>query len=294
LGELRAFRDTIALKPSLSGSGGMRETRLLTIGHSFGGLIVWSALSQYFIDRAAISLVHAQYFPEAGAVDHASEKLPDARLISSYGDLVVIINPAVEAMRYEPLRELVQEQSSVANPSARYARCQPPVLVEVTSTGDSATGVAFPLGRKVNTLFEQTWIDAKGEDERAEIESALGHYKPFLTHELDAPSRTLPQTERSPLIAAVKSEDDRTFAQFEQEFRHGGLLSAGWHRTFRSGATLTHKSNSLYDANNPFWVVEAHPNVILDHNDIAEPVFVGFVGQLYDDLDRLRHAPECR
>jgi hypothetical protein len=106
-------------------------------------------------------------------------------------------------MRYEPLRELVQEQSSVANPSARYARCQPPVLVEVTSTGDSATGVAFPLGRKVNTLFEQTWIDAKGEDERAEIESALGHYKPFLTHELDAPSRTLPQTERSPLMIGL-------------------------------------------------------------------------------------------
>ena len=93
LGRARAFRDTIdrttwtgSLLPAgaAPATGEMlRSTRLLTIGHSFGGLIVYAAIAQYFVDRAAASAT-AQSLGATANED---------KLIPSYGDLVVIVNP---------------------------------------------------------------------------------------------------------------------------------------------------------------------------------------------------------
>jgi hypothetical protein len=47
----KALRDAID-ETSWPHHQDQRSTRLVTIGHSFGGLIVYTALSQYFLDRA--------------------------------------------------------------------------------------------------------------------------------------------------------------------------------------------------------------------------------------------------
>jgi hypothetical protein len=51
LSRAKALRDAVDAA-SWPGHQDHRNTRLVTIGHSFGGLIVYTALSQYFIDRA--------------------------------------------------------------------------------------------------------------------------------------------------------------------------------------------------------------------------------------------------
>ena len=295
LGKLRAFRDTVDEQPGMPGSGRpTRTTRMLTIGHSFGGLIVYSALAQYFIDRAAIASVHADYFPGADALDHKAEKA-DPREISSYGDLVVLVNPAIEAMRYEPLRQLVQEQAG-GDSRRRYAPCQSPVLVQVTSEGDTllqgdwATGIVFPVGRALNTGLERT-----REDERTQIRTSMGHYRPYWTHDLARidPGQEPGKAERSVLMQLDTAAQDRSFRIFERH-RVDGYLQPGWRRVYGDAAVLTETGAGRSDPNNPFWVVRAHPNIILDHNDISAPVFVNFVAQLYADIDRLKAAPECR
>jgi hypothetical protein len=165
LGRARALRDTIdrttwegkllpigALPPP---GQKLRSTRLLTIGHSFGGLIVYTALAQYFTDRAAASGMATSL----GATADAD------KAIAGYGDLVVLINPAVEAITWEPIRQLVEKR-----PASGYARRQRPVFVEVTSTADDATGIAFPLGRSLNTIAESF----TGAEEKREATVALG------------------------------------------------------------------------------------------------------------------------
>lgn len=300
LGKLRAFRDLINLRVDVDSADPRRETRMLTIGHSFGGLIVYSALAQYYIDRAAASLIRARYFTGADATDHAREKT-DPREISSYGDLVVVVNPAYEAIRYEPIRQLL-DAAEVGTLPERFAPRQSPVLVQITSVGDSAfegdwaTGVAFPVGRMFNTMNQATRTDpVTGDDERQQIEQAVGHYRPYWTHDLDRPQG--PETRRTAAVPATILDPAaacRAFREFERAERQpDGSLRPGWRRTYLSGAVLTEIGSPHYDPVNPFWNVRAHPSIILDHNDILGTVFVDFVAQLYGDIDRLKHPSLC-
>ena len=290
LGRVRALRDTIdrttwsgrllpAGTPPPPGEA-LRSTRMLTIGHSFGGLIVYTALAQYFIDRAAASAT-AVALGDAADADKA---------IASYGDLVVIVNPAVEAISWEPIRQLVENRRA-----QDYARGQRPVFVEVTSTADDATGIAFPLGRSLNTVIESFTT----AEERREARAAVGHYPPFWTHDLtSAPNPVTPQAaadQRARLAQASPAEagaeagalvqaECQAHAAFETRWRRDGYLLPGWTRRYSAGAVLSHRAQSRFDANDPFWIVSADASVIAGHSDISRPVFVDFVRQLYDDL----------
>jgi hypothetical protein len=107
----------------VNASGENRATSLMTIGHSFGGLIVYDALSQYLIDNATIS-------------DPANDKF-GSKPVQGFGDVVLVINPAIEALRYEPINKAIWERQT-------YAPWQKPVFIEVTTTADLATGVRLP------------------------------------------------------------------------------------------------------------------------------------------------------
>jgi hypothetical protein len=290
LGRARALRDTIdrttwegkllpigALPPP---GQKLRSTRLLTIGHSFGGLIVYTALAQYFTDRAAASGMATSL----GATADAD------KAIAGYGDLVVLINPAVEAITWEPIRQLVEER-----PASGYARGQRPVFVEVTSTADGATGIAFPLGRSLNTIAESF----TSAEEKREATVALGHYEPFITHDLTSAPDAITKQGAATALAdlaratpAQATEADRALvlaecrdhAKFEAQWRRDGYLLPGWNRRYSAGAILSHRAASNYDANDPYWIVSTDKSVIDGHSDIDEPVFVDFVRQLYDDL----------
>jgi hypothetical protein len=146
LARAKSLRDAIDAT-SWPGHRDPRNTRLVTIGHSFGGLIVYTALSQYFID----SMVHSDTatFSRSLAPRRSTDDQYKDREIVGYGDLVIVVNPAIEAMRYQSLSELLDRRKAVS-----FAPRQNPVFVEVTSTADWATGIAFPLGRSVNTTFE--------------------------------------------------------------------------------------------------------------------------------------------
>lgn len=290
LGRARAFRDTIdrttwsgtLLPPHTKPPPGdpLRSTRLLVIGHSFGGLIVYTALAQFFTDQAAAA---------ATAVSLGDDADSDKR-IASYGDLVVIVNPAVEAISWEPIRQIVENR-----PARDYACGQPPVFVAVTSSADTATGVAFPLGRSLNVMTESF----TSAEERKEALTALGHYAPFWTHDLTStPAATTPQKaadrraylRRAPAAEASRAikqqlDAERTaHAAFEARWRKDGYLLPGWTRTYTAGAVLTQLARSPFDPNDPFWLVRADRTVIASHSEISNPIFTDFVRQLYDDL----------
>src|SRR6185295_3519492 len=92
----------------------------------------------------------------------------------SFGDFVVLVNPAFEGSLYEPLFNIAANRC--------YRSTQRPVLMTVTSTGDSATGRLFPLGRFVSTLFERR--QASSRQQRESITSAVGHDARYQTHTL--------------------------------------------------------------------------------------------------------------
>ena len=127
------------------------------IGHSFGGLALFAAVSQ--------SLVNGFVTGE----DIDGKHPPVERL----GDMIVLINPAFEATRYQPLDRAARNR--------KYDVYQAPVFISVTSEADQATGKLFPLGRTLNTIFESELT----KEERNANRNTPGHIDAYLTHRLE-------------------------------------------------------------------------------------------------------------
>ncbi len=209
------------------------KSRLITIGHSFGGAVVYSATSQILLSR----FVNSQ--PQKGAVTSAE----------GFGDLVVLLNPAFEALRYAPAFDLAQSRCS-------YFADQVPKLAILTSETDNATGMAFPFGRTFSTIFETHGELQRKDcnfmtelDEGKADRSAVGHYLPLVSHQLTPAENKRPQQ----------------VARFENR---GNF----WTRQVNGGSTrfgetmLTHLGKT--PAHSPYLNIRVDKALMDGHNDI--------------------------
>ncbi len=251
--------------------------KVVLIGHSFGGLVLYNAISGSLIE----SMTHA--------FDANDEPAPYWR----FADLAVLINPAFEATRYTPLQRIA---STTTND-----HYEPPMLITVTSTTDRATGMAFPVGRFVNTLFERE----SGEDEHTANRETIGHHDLYLTHRLEVTpdpvgpgatqcagwlpiEKTTPPADAARILATdLPIEFRNSKAFFERMGRRAGdgqmlLGTDRWVRDFCGGVRLTSMTDQ---GNSPIWNVSVvgHPDLLPNHSDITEPLFVAFFRQIYMD-----------
>lgn len=263
--------------------------RTLMIGHSFGGLILYAAMSGSLIE----SLATQQDLAGTG-------KTP--RLAERPADMILLINPAFEASRYEALYRVASRY--------RPERFQPPLLVSVTSIKDWATGIAFPTGRSVNTLFEHETTSEQG----TAMKKTPGHIDHYLTHRLRAHApgpvpgagnggqgdgalcpnwkseetlRALHGAELGEAVRLNKQIEAENAADFfRQNLTSNHRLKPNWARTFCGGSYLaTVNDNSLDDTENAMvWNVEVDGDVIRNHDDVMNPVFRAFMRQLYADV----------
>jgi hypothetical protein len=234
---------------------GSSRTRLVVVGHSFGGAIVYSALA------------HAL---ETGFVH---TKGPDGMISDTrgFGDLVVLINPAFEALRYSTLSDMSTERGT-------YFASQLPVLAILTSEADNATKTAFPMGRWFSTMFEKerevtrkngrTRKEEKIDQADANV-TAVGHFAPYRTHRLTAQSPVPENSETQSIESAVKAFFD---------------VSESWEND-ETGSTITFEGSILERTltsagRNPYMVIQVDENLIRDHNDISDPRIASFVRQL--------------
>ncbi|MFL1501577.1 hypothetical protein ACI77J_11790 [Pseudomonas sp. O64] len=204
------------------------QTKLVVIGHSFGGLVVQSSIGQILEDRA-IRTKGGDYGCQLD--------------VEGFGNLVVLINPAFEAQRYSGLHDIVSRRTW-------FPAQQLPVEVILTSKADDATGVLFPLGRRFNTVFERDGWDKKNL-------TTVGHYQPYITHELYKAAPGHPDTQ--PLMKAWAA---------------GGQPS-----TRLTIAGLTLERTQLGDRN-PYMNVSVSGDLIKNHNDIGEPQIIEFLKQM--------------
>jgi pimeloyl-ACP methyl ester carboxylesterase len=253
LNRLELIRKT---KKSVAADPDKSRTRLVVVGHSFGGAIVFSALSQILM---------------TGFIDTAG---PDGQIsnVKGFGDLVVLINPAFEALRFAPLSDMTNERR-------RYFQSQLPVIVVLTSEADYATKYAFPAGRWFSTLLEKhrsttrtNAVDGEDEviDQRSANITAAGHFEPYKTHYLRA---TGERTAGSPDDESV-AESVRMFFELSQRWEDdepGSIIDFG-------DSVLERSANSA--GRNPYLVIEVDKQLIRDHNDIDDARVASFVRQL--------------
>ena len=272
-------------------------TRLLTVGHSFGGLVVYTAVAQALMESAI----------EPKPFDRE-------QLVKPFGDLVFIVNPAFEGSRFEPLHQIAKHRD--------YAPYQPPVFVAVTSEADQATRKAFPIGRWANSLLEKysagldgDKLDHLAEQQREADVQTIGHTLRYRTHRLEYTPSKVSEAEVNKKQVNVgecgcpyRSGINELFAnanmaQENAEWKldraeniQQGHRKPNWIRRYASdGNTLRHEPGDLSNGpDNPFWVVYADKKIIADHNGFYTPLFLNFVRHTFDDslhLWRLAKEP---
>ena len=160
---------------------------LVTIGHSFGGAAVTSAVSKTLVGK-----LHASKLGETSTADSDSRYCKNT--VCGFGDGIYLLNPAIEANFILPLYESALKISN-------YSPEQAPMFVSLSSEADLATRYAFPVGQTFGLLAtsNQVVIDRdyfidqeSGEplnlDEQFLDSGTLGNFPPYLTHRIDVPS----------------------------------------------------------------------------------------------------------
>ncbi|AMV48338.1 hypothetical protein ATN79_47645 [Paraburkholderia caribensis] len=273
--------------------------RTLMIGHSFGGLILYAASSGPLIEvlTAQEDLID---LPPLHGARSSKRRYEETERIA---DMIALVNPAFEASRFEALYRVANEHT--------HSCYEPPLLMSITSETDQATGVAFPAGRFINTLFERP---TSSPEQATAIKQTPGHMTAYITHVLhgntaspstqqtnealhgtDAvcgnwtPARKLLTMEGDELASAVKlnrSLELKQSTEFITQLNASGDDNKPWTRTFCGGAQLeTVKQDGANNAQTLVWNIRADENIINGHNDVMNPALLDFVRQMFRDTE---------
>lgn len=148
------------------------KSRMVSIGHSFGGSALFNATRSMLLNRL-----------DSPPLALAHEKFP---MHAAVGDLIVIVNPAFEAMQYWPLHSATLDRISKKDPLLDRG----PRMLILQGQKDWATRYAFPVGRSLTVPFEAHVDDSDSMDYEKKFPEwrldlfATGHFKELNTHDL--------------------------------------------------------------------------------------------------------------
>jgi pimeloyl-ACP methyl ester carboxylesterase len=240
-------------------------SRLVVIGHSLGGTIVFESIANIYKARL-------------GEAWPGVDVNGTSRVVSGFGDLVLLVNPAFEAERWHSIHELAASYAS-------FSKQQKPLLVVAASETDLPNLRYFPFAQRLGTMLQKT----RDEEQRRAVITAIGQYQPFVTHHLRRGD--LPPDDRS----AVPSDVDIAncvanmppippapdlSALFANRRPADDARDEGWGAqpciAERHIGPLLLTCGPNVQRGNPFWVVRVAPNVLHQHNGYFNPYFLYF------------------
>ncbi len=273
-------------------NGMKHPVTMVTAGHSFGGALVYSAVEGALVaelrNLEGPGSIHAV---GKRAITCGGQSVRPVR--PGIGDLVVLVNPAFEASRYNYF-------AADLTTLGTYSINQLPVLLTVASEADSAVKVAFPAGR---ILFFSAfpWLYRGMSDIIGQ-----GHYDPQTTHDLILTDNAGKQIHPGALKAVKPDEaDDKTIARCKLDIKGDHdyatcaceypvptnlasalnspanepkmTLAGGAIRMAPDEEIVLKSRSTTWDPHAPFIVARASPDIISQHSDIYTPRFVTFL-----------------
>jgi pimeloyl-ACP methyl ester carboxylesterase len=257
--------------------------KLMVVGHSFGASVVFNSIGQTLLARFVLDaerLAHARPAPV-----HAQSK---PGLVSGYGDLVVLVNPAIEATRIVPffatLNEYTRKQTDLLSPA------QPARLVILSSKGDWATRATFPAARFFSTLLE-SYQDSRmttpyGQDipmrERYLDWQTMGNARTLQTHQPLRRTAPAPWDGKCPPARPDWLRQAIDERKAEQRRKREPETGAGWSTVFDgTGVTVAHQG--ITTPSNPLWILGVDTELIPSHSGIGNPVVICLFNELLGD-----------
>ncbi|MEO8433185.1 MAG: hypothetical protein ABI592_16905 [Acidobacteriota bacterium] len=282
-GDLIQLLTRVDMRVKAMNADGKDRARLVIIGHSFGGTMVYRALANVLKSRMVEALLRSE------------RDGPDSAEIEGFGDLVVLVNPAFEASLFASLHDL-----AVSIPA--FSSRQAPVLVIIGSETDMPNRTWFPLGRMVETVFERT----SGREERRAIRTAVGNYEPFFGYRLTS---TMPAARSRHVLPDVLGEFRESCAcslplepAEEEELRRIAHVIGRFGREDDAeapracpGVTRYGRANLACGPGtspaNPFWLVRASDDVVHGHSGFFTNASTDFLRSVVMEAVARRSRP---
>ena len=242
------------------------KTQLVITGHSFGGLVIYEALSHALMERAAKTT------NASGTTQYEVAK--------SFGDFVMLVNPAFEGSLYEPLFNIATNRcydERKQDDKRGQRRKQKPAMMIVTSRADKATGFAFPFGRALDTLFQHKGSAEQGDSMR----ETIGHNERYKTHDLKLVGGKNTLDDKYVEKSACDCPHLRPTSELTLDEMLGDHFDATLNKSYGNGLFLKPVSSPKYTSNYPYLVVTTEANVIADHNAIYNGKFTLFAQQFF-------------
>jgi hypothetical protein len=237
-----------------------RFTSLTIVGHSLGGAMLLSAMQQ---------IVFGDTKPHFTSAARPLQK--------NVGDLVVLINPAVEARRYGFFETVVA-------PGATFDPAQAPVLVTISSKGDWPNKWPFWIARFITTLHSpQRWF----EPVRSTVN--LGFRSAWKTHELAMSEDVAKEIDETKSFVLT----DRDYYPNEATPDKSPLNLAGNAKFFHGTVSLTTRNDLNLSPNAPFLIVQGTTKIIQGHNDIFSNRLLTFLLPYATATERKRVKAFC-
>lgn len=244
------------------------NARSVVIGHSFGALVVENSLAQATLSRV--------YGDESG---NSTARPPV--------DLTVLLNQAAPSMTAKRLQEGLTD-------AYRASRIDPPIeqpiIVSVTSTDDKATGMAFPVGRLLETLFARgRSYDAGAErSQHTYMRATAGHLPSMYSHKIvkydPAKAGRPKKPDRLPSMPLIPSalesppppEVTAAVSRQNEDNLLATRLDPNWDfSTSQQRWFVDRKTKSLWQT--PYWIVSVNQDFIKGHGGVWNDNVVQFI-----------------
>lgn len=265
------FQSVAAARNGASQTG--HKARTILIGHSFGALLLEKAIGQ---------ALAAQIISNNSA--HGGEFIAPA-------DFVVLLNSAAESIYAKEMIDLLRRRqpSASKDSNSNEISARHPLIVSITSTGDSATGSLFPIGVGLSNLFgmfrKYEWDNRYGDSshnvsQRDYFNQTPGHNKKLISY------RAVPHGSPS---APVYEESDECRPEMMEGFRRnlretlvGPNGEVQFLTTSASGVTEWQLEPTIEDRlQTPYWIVEVPKEIIRNHSDIFNENALGLMARLF-------------
>ena len=280
------------------------DTTMVSLGHSLGGAMLYSAVKGQLsgnvadIERKA-KLGSYRIVRAEGDREEAAKRNKKA-LRAGFGDLVVLVNPAIEAREYGAFAaDLPNERNSGLTTDELIARKLPydaneaydsqqlPVLMTIASTADTAVGRIFPAAQILSAipLLRPYQLQSEGWH-------GHGRYRPHFTHRLTHPVLAY-ESSRDPVAPecdctkqwqpdGVPGSEETVVSRLDLHTTEPQIFGGGLK------FELDPQRQGNWDRRSPYLVVSADKGVIQEHSDIFNPVFVRFLTLYIRAIERER------
>lgn len=248
-GRIAGLTATEAIYRVLGAARGNPRTRVVLIGHSFGGKILEAALSQALVGQ----VLERSAGGEAGAVDFPA-------------DLVFMLNPAAQSLHAKQFIDILERQRLrlYRTDEGGEIRLERPLIISLTSKGDLPTRLWFRAGltaKAINKRFRDYGAASCGAgQQRRFFTRTPGNNRFLLSHEVE-----VDRIGDADGILSLDALQSHTAVRYDPEARSQFFEISGSRYRFR-----IRKLGGAYN-DTPYWVMRVPRAVMPNHSDIFGP-----------------------